>query len=111
LGAGPVLTLVLLLLVGAAAPAGRDAEPTPDRARADLIAATREYRESLERVLTLKARDIDRAAALVDARRAQYARGLVARRDVEEADRRRGDRGAHPRGGPVPARRQSVASR
>jgi hypothetical protein len=63
LGAGSVL--ILLLLVGAT-PSARDAEPTPDRARADLIAATREYRESLERVLTLKARDVDRAAARVD---------------------------------------------
>lgn len=85
MGAGSVLTL--LLLVGAAAAAAGDGEPTPDRARADLIVATREYRGSLERVLTLKAREVDRAAALVDARRAQHAMGLVARRDVEEAAR------------------------
>ena len=76
-----------LVVLVAAAHAARGGEPTPDRARAELLEASRQYRASLDRLLAFKSREVEQATALLEARRDQLARGLVARRDVEEAER------------------------
>src|SRR5262249_22783762 len=94
-----LLATVLLLVTGAGA---RDdfrvgvgaavavdapvvAEPSPTVQ--DLITANREYREALERVLTFRVRDVERATATVEQRRELYARGIVSRRELEDAER------------------------
>lgn len=77
----------LLLAAAVAAHAARDTEPGADRTRADLIDATREYRASLERVLAFRTHDVERATALVEQRRVLYTRGIVSRREVEDAER------------------------
>ncbi len=79
--------MLMLLLDAVAAHAARETPPPADRAHADLVVATREYRASLERLLVFRARDVERAGALVDQRRTLHARGIVARREVEDAER------------------------
>jgi hypothetical protein len=56
------------------------------RAQTELIARTREYRESLELVLAFQETEAARAEALARSRRELLDRGLVARRDVEALD-------------------------
>src|SRR5262249_26675820 len=69
--------------VAADAPVVAEPPPTVN----DLITANREYREALERVLTFRVRDLERATATVEQRRELYARGIVSRREVEDAER------------------------
>src|SRR5262249_43318734 len=83
-----VLTAALFL-VGAAAAAQPAAPVEPDTARAmrDVIETTREYREALERVLSFRVKDVDRASTVMDQRRELYVRGIVSRREFEAAER------------------------
>lgn len=82
-----VATVIALLLGATAAPAVGGAGPGPDRARADLIAATRDYRASLKHALVVHARAVDRATALLERKRESYRRGGVGRREVTDAAR------------------------
>ena len=84
----PTILLTIVLLLGAAAARADSpvAAESPPVVR-DLIATTREYREALERVVGFRARDVDRATALVEQRRELYARGIASRREVEDAER------------------------
>ena len=84
------LCCAALLALPAASP-GAGADPT--RLLADLIEAqsrlvesAREYRASLEVVLALQANDVERADALGRSRRELFERGLVSRREAEEAE-------------------------
>ena len=58
-----------------------------DRARAAMAQAAREYRRSLEPLVSLQASAADRAAAAAARQRELVDRGMVSRRDVEEADK------------------------
>lgn len=66
------------------------AAPTPDRperANRELAEAAREYRASLEHLQPFRDEAVARAREQLEARRQQLEAGLVARRDVEEAER------------------------
>src|SRR2546423_14419682 len=76
--AGLALTLALLALV--APLAARGAPPTDARrdlehARADVVAASREYRASLDRVLPFREDAVRRASAALETRRRLLALG------------------------------------
>lgn len=79
----PVLLLLAVLLLTAPAVATDYRSAT----RADLIAAIHAYRAALERVVEFQAAAVSRAAGDVDKRRELLARGLVARRELEESER------------------------
>jgi hypothetical protein len=79
------LALVVLALV---APLTARGTPTSDleRARADVVAASREYRASLERLLPFREDAVRRADAALETRRRLLETGGVSRRDVEAAE-------------------------
>jgi hypothetical protein len=86
---GLALTLALLALI--APLAARAAPPTDarrdlERARADVVAASREYRASLDRVLPFREDAVRRAGAALETRRRLLEVGGVAPRDVETAE-------------------------
>lgn len=56
------------------------------QSRANLIEASKTYRESLERVLALQQQDQKRAADLVESRRKLLELGIVAKRQVQESE-------------------------
>ena len=69
--------------------------PTPDpkqlaaaaaESRARLMEASKTYQESLERLLALQKQDEDKAAALVTKRHSLLEMGVIAKREVEEAE-------------------------
>lgn len=57
---------------------------TASQSRANLIAASNTYRESLERVVELQRQDETRAAELVEKRKALLDLGVIAKRELEE---------------------------
>jgi len=72
-------------------PAARGASPTDarrdlERARADLVSTSREYRASLERLLPFREDAVRRAAEALETRRRLLESGAVSRRDVEMAE-------------------------
>jgi hypothetical protein len=71
--------------------AGRAAAETLQESLAELEQRTREYRASLERLMSLHQAGLDRAAAAAEQARRLHAQGLIARRDVEEAERAAAD--------------------
>jgi hypothetical protein len=85
------LALVLLLLALVTPLAARGAQPTDvrghlARARADVVTSSREYRESLDRLLPFREDAVRRAAAALETRRRLLDSGAVSRRDVEIAE-------------------------
>jgi hypothetical protein len=56
------------------------------QSRAHLIAATRSYQTSLEKLLALFRAEEERAEALVEKRRTLFAEGVLARRELEESE-------------------------
>jgi hypothetical protein len=86
--AGLALTLALLALI--APLTVRGAQPTDarrdlERVRADVVAASREYRVSLDRLLPFREDAVRRADAALETRRRLLELGGVATRDVETA--------------------------
>jgi len=84
-----LVALVLLVSPGGAATAiAQQAGPVSEliRAQTELIARTREYRESLEPVLGFQEAEAARAETQARNLRQLLDRGLVARREVEAAD-------------------------
>ncbi len=73
-----------LLLVGLARGAGAEDVAT---STADVVRTARAYRSALERVLEFRERDVERAVRTVAARREMLDHGIVARRDVDDAER------------------------
>ncbi len=59
---------------------------TASQSRANLIAASKIYRESLERVLELQKQDETRAAELVEKRKTLLDLGVISKREVEEGE-------------------------
>jgi hypothetical protein len=53
---------------------------------ADVVTAAREYRATLERLLPFNENDLARATATLEKRRSLVERGIVSRREVEEAE-------------------------
>jgi hypothetical protein len=83
---GVLVALALLVLSAGAGPAiGQPAGPVAEliRAQTELIARTREYRESLEPVLGFQEAEAARAESQARTHRELLDRGLVARREVE----------------------------
>jgi hypothetical protein len=85
------MLVALALLVspaGAGTAVAQPAGPISEliRAQTELIARTREYRESLDPLLAFQEAEAARAEALARGRRVLLDRGLVARRDVEALD-------------------------
>ena len=82
---------MLVVLALMAPPAARGA-PTSDarrdleRARADVVATSREYRASLERLPPFREDAVRRADAALETRRRLLETGAVSRRDVEAAE-------------------------
>jgi hypothetical protein len=83
-----VAIALLVFPAGAGTAIGQQAGPVSEliRAQTELIARTREYRESLEPVLGFQEAEAARAEAEARRRRELRDRGLVARRDVEAFD-------------------------
>lgn len=54
------------------------------QSRANLIASSKTYRESLERLLTLQQQDADRLAVIVEKNRKLLEMGLIAKRELDE---------------------------
>ena len=104
-----LVTLVVLLLL---APASGRPDPRPEvnprrafdprhalqESTSELIAAAREYRASLEKLLPFHEQDLARATETVQKRRELLARGIVSRREVEEAEQVRENAEAGLRG-------------
>jgi hypothetical protein len=95
---------VLWMFVLAAAPGIVAADPRPPsapplqelrseaaRSRAEQLRATRAYKESLERLLAHRDAEVQRALANVERTRALVAQGIVARRDLDAAERAAAD--------------------
>jgi hypothetical protein len=87
----PALALILVLLALTAPLAARGAPPSDarrdlERARADVVATSRDYRASLDRLLPLREEAVRRAATALETRRRLLESGAVARREVEAAE-------------------------
>jgi hypothetical protein len=87
----PRLALVLILLTLITPLAARGAPPSDvrrdlERARADVVTSSREYRARLERLLPFRQDAVRRAAAALETRRRLLDSGAVSRRDVEIAE-------------------------
>jgi hypothetical protein len=91
------LLLCVLALASLGTPA-RAAEPSdpsmlPElrdraaRSRAEQLRATREYKASLERLLELRERDVQRAQEQLERTRGLVAQGIVARNELEAGER------------------------
>ena len=76
--------LLAVLIVTGITGAGR-AGPSPDPS-GDVASAAREYRASLERLLPFNEADLTRATAARENRRGLLERGIVSRRDVQDAE-------------------------
>src|SRR5215831_7632289 len=76
--------LVAVLISTGVAGAGL-AGPAPDPS-SDVVTAAQEYRASLERLLPVNEADLQRATAALESRRGLLERGIVSRRDVEDAE-------------------------
>jgi hypothetical protein len=59
--------------------------PTRDQTRADMIAATKAYKESLEELMQLQRKEVDRLAEIVAKRRDLLAAGITSKREVDES--------------------------
>ena len=59
---------------------------TASQSRANLIAASNTYRESLEKVLELQRQDETRAVELVEKRKSLLDLGVISKRDLEESE-------------------------
>jgi hypothetical protein len=79
-----VLTLTAPVVAGGAPP--HDARRDLERARADVVTTSREYRASLTRVVPFREEAVRRADAALETRRRLLESGAVARRDVELAE-------------------------
>jgi len=92
-----VMILALLCAVGDASAQAKK-KPAPNQkttlatrvaqARSDLIAASKEYKASLEKVLPFEEDERKKAAEEVDRRKQLIAEGIASRRDLEESERR-----------------------
>jgi len=82
------ITLGLALVAPLAAPGASpsDARRELERARADVVTSSREYRASLDRLLPFREEAVRRAGAALETRRRLLESGAVARRDVEVAE-------------------------
>jgi hypothetical protein len=79
-------SIALLLIVTATVSSAFAAHS--DRPTDDLIAAALEYQAALARLLELQQADLDRARADIPRKRELAALGLIARRDVADAEQR-----------------------
>jgi hypothetical protein len=96
----PAVLILMLLCVMGDASAQRKKKPakTPSsnttltnrvaQARADLIAASKEYKASLEKLLPFEEDERKRAADEVELRKQLLAEGVASRRDLEESERK-----------------------
>jgi multidrug efflux pump subunit AcrA (membrane-fusion protein) len=87
------MTLVALAFL-TAAPGADGADPRPlseqlAEANQHLVQATRDYRASLERLLTLYQHDLGRASDEVARRREFAARGIISRLELEQSEQQR----------------------
>jgi hypothetical protein len=87
----PPVALVLILFALITPLAARGAQPADarrdlERARADVVISSREYRASLDRLLPFREDAVRRAATALETRRRLLDSGAVSRRDVEIAE-------------------------
>jgi len=59
--------------------------PTIEQTRADMIAATKAYKDSLEELMELQKKEVDRLAEIVAKRRELLAAGITSKREVDES--------------------------
>ena len=85
-----IRVLGLLMILSLVTPLSSGAEQAPGgdlaEAQARLIERTREYRESLARVLAFQEADAKRAGAQVASRRELLGRGVVSRRELGDSE-------------------------
>lgn len=81
------VVLATLLSCSALAAPGTDARPAEPDAPDGLVEAARAYQASLERLAAVREAELTQASGKLDRYRDLYARGLVARRDAEDAAR------------------------
>jgi hypothetical protein len=83
------LLAVLLLLLGPGSAIADEEQPAGDlvEARTRLAERTREYRESLQKLLTLQEAEEARAESRAREWKALLERGIVSRREAEESER------------------------
>jgi hypothetical protein len=92
-----VLVWILVLAPAASINAAESAPAAPSplqelrsdaaRSRAEQLRATRAYKESLERLLALRDAELQRALAQVERMRDLFARSIIARADLDAAER------------------------
>lgn len=85
------LLIVTLSLPAAAQPTPGERQAAADRARAAYLDAAGKYRVNLERVLEFYEADLRRAEELVAKRRELLERGIVSRKDMNDAERQRAE--------------------
>ncbi|HLG17456.1 MAG TPA: TolC family protein [Blastocatellia bacterium] len=75
------------------APRGWPARAQNDvaKAKADVVAAATDYKQSLERVLRFQSDDVKAAAERLDKRKPQFEQGIISRVELEGAERALGD--------------------
>jgi len=61
-------------------------EPSISKVREDLVAATKQYKESLEKLLPFEQERLKTATETVEKRRSLLAQGIVSKREVEESE-------------------------
>src|SRR5262245_6298329 len=89
---GPGL-LAVLLVAGPVAAADPESFSLPElrtqaaRSRAEQLKATRDYKAALERLLVLREDEVRRALERLDRTRDLIDRGIVAKKDLEAAER------------------------
>jgi hypothetical protein len=80
-------SLVALALTAAPVSwAGGNEHASLSRARTELVERTRDYRASLERLLSIHEGAVARAENVAAKRRSLYAEGIVSRRELEESE-------------------------
>lgn len=83
-----LLALVLTLgLSGVATPAEEPKQLAVAQAKKDLVAVTKEYKESLLKLLEFYNGDVTRASEAVEKRRLLFEQGIISKRELEAAER------------------------
>src|SRR4029453_12758441 len=59
--------------------------PTLAQTRADMIAATKAYKESLEELMQLQKKEVERLSEIVTTRRDLLTAGIISKKEVDES--------------------------
>jgi len=82
-----VLLAGLVVAQGKKGPKGEDSKASMTKVREDLVAATKQYKESLEKVLPYDEAKVKTASESFEKRKSLLGQGIVSKREVEESER------------------------